>query len=741
MKTILAIFLFIAGIAGAGPLVYEGTEGPGKGRHIVFLAGDHEYRSEESLPALARLLAKHHGFKCTVLFDLDGEGNIIAGEGSNMPGMEALDTADLAVVFLRFQNFPVERMKHFDAYLNRGGPVIGLRTATHAFKTPKDDAFAKYSFDSKVAGYELGFGHQVLGQTWVGHYGQNHRQSTRISIVDAMAQHPILRGVKEVWVQAGCYVGKPTDGDILTTARPLNGMTPDSPVDATKQPQASEWTRTYKSASGKMGRAFTSLYGTPEDLTNEGYRRMIVNSVFWALGQEAAIKPDLNIAFVGPFKPNTFNAAGHARGVKPEMYAGFESPIPANNTTKKPAAPAEKKPALKVEAAPDAPAVKKDQPQAATGKPARFVRIELPGDKRILTLAEVEVISGGMNMARDGKATQSSTHGDAVAARAIDGNKDSDFNKKGQTHTVNVGSTNPWWELDLGQAVEVEKIQIWNRRGFEGRIHGFTLTLLDADRKEVFRAADVPAAESAAIDVKDQGKLAYFNYAGQPAQPAARAQAATAEQKNAQRLPAGAKRVGATAIPSFVGGARGGIGAIPGSVATKIPGFWGKARSMSPAWRIGLPAAAGFGAGSWTGGQVGHQTGEVEGTGRTLQEVANYGQNYMQNNKLKTLGAGFANLFGMQPTPNPLRTPSRADSVRHPQKQFPSSKGNVWFTCIPNLWLLRDTRGTGKADFRQSLHRGFGVRLGYLGHDRPPHSPTPIPVLPVHGAAGAKANS
>src|SRR6476619_3292261 len=118
-----AVNLSLASWTRAEPLVYEGSAGSGKGKHIVFLAGDHEYRSEETLPALARLLAKHQGFKCTVLFDIDQQGNIIAGEGSNMPGLEALKAADLAVVFLRFQNFPAEQMKHFDDYLNRGGPV------------------------------------------------------------------------------------------------------------------------------------------------------------------------------------------------------------------------------------------------------------------------------------------------------------------------------------------------------------------------------------------------------------------------------------------------------------------------------------------------------------------------------------------------------------------------------------------------------------------------------------------
>jgi putative membrane-bound dehydrogenase-like protein len=525
-----------ATFAGAAPLVFQGTDGPGKGRHIVFLAGDHEYRSEESLPAIARLLAKHHGFKCTVLFNIDpATGEIVAGN-SNMPGMEALDSADLAVVFLRFQAFPKEQMQHLDDYLNRGGPVVGLRTATHGFKTGKDDPFAKYSYDSKVAGYELGFGHQVLGQTWVGHYGKNHAQSTRITIVPEKASHPILRGVKDIWVQAGGYVGKPADGDILTMAQPLNGMTPDSPVDATKPPMPSEWTRTYKSGSGKSGRVFTTLYGTSEDITNDGYRRLIANGIFWTLGMEDAIKPDLNIAFVGPFKPNTFGSGAHARGIKPEMYAGFDSQIPANNHTKN----TEAKPAKK-DSAPKgdngdkgargatsgdkkAETANPPEPAAAplvTGKPARFVRIELPGDKRILTLAEVEVISGGRNAAKGGKASQSSTNQGGEAAKAIDGNKSPDWARGGQTHTTNAGSKDPWWEVDLGQALPVETIQIWNRSGFESRLDGFTLTLLDADRNAVFRATKVAAPEVVEIDVRDGGKLNYLTYAGKPGAPPA----------------------------------------------------------------------------------------------------------------------------------------------------------------------------------------------------------------------------
>lgn len=351
LKTLITLALFAAITAlspltaAPEPLVYEGTEGPGKGKHIVFLAGDHEYRSEESLPALARVLAKHHGFKCTVLFNIDPETDTIVAGESNMPGMEALDSADLAVVFLRFQDFSDEQMKPFVEYLERGGPIIGLRTATHAFKIPKDKTYSKYSWDYKGDDYLTGWGHQVLGQSWVGHYGRNHQQSTGIEIVEGKEGHPILRGVKDIWVEAGGYVGKPTDGEILTTAIPLDGMTPDSPEDKTKERQPSEWTRTYKGGNGTEGRVFTSLYGASEDLQNEGYRRMLVNACYWAIGMEDAIKPGSNVDLVGPYKPNTFRNGGHAKGIKPSQYAGYTSQIPAHNDIE-PAKP-KKKPAPK----------------------------------------------------------------------------------------------------------------------------------------------------------------------------------------------------------------------------------------------------------------------------------------------------------------------------------------------------------------------------------------------------------
>jgi type 1 glutamine amidotransferase len=330
MKLILIVLSSLICLSSlpANPLVYEGSSGPGKGTHIVFLASDHEYRTEETCPALARILAKRQGFKCTVLFGVDKDGHIEAGI-SNVPGMEALDDADLLVIFARFLNLPGEQMDHLVAYLERGGPVVGLRTSSHAFKIPAGSPHAKYDFRSKVPGYENGFGHQVLGNTWVGHYGQNHKQGTRIEIVPEQKDHVILSGVADrAFCHAGAYVGKAgPDFTVLTNSQPLVSMDRDADADASKAPMPSTWTRQYAGKDGKKHRVFHSTQGASEDILDADYRRLLINGIFWAAGLEASIKPDLAIEFVGPYQPNTFAFAGHARNVKPADLAGWDSPI------------------------------------------------------------------------------------------------------------------------------------------------------------------------------------------------------------------------------------------------------------------------------------------------------------------------------------------------------------------------------------------------------------------------------
>ncbi|MEM7386551.1 MAG: hypothetical protein AAF514_16550, partial [Verrucomicrobiota bacterium] len=121
------IFRFVCFLAlGAGflplaaqdTLVLEGDEGPGKGKHIVLVSGDEEYRSEESFPMLAKVLSRHHGFKCTVLFAIDKKTGFVNPQtNDHIPGLEALKEADLMLLATRFRNLPEEQLQHILDYV------------------------------------------------------------------------------------------------------------------------------------------------------------------------------------------------------------------------------------------------------------------------------------------------------------------------------------------------------------------------------------------------------------------------------------------------------------------------------------------------------------------------------------------------------------------------------------------------------------------------------------------------
>jgi type 1 glutamine amidotransferase len=333
MAAIVALLAMQAAPAAANPhlVVYQGEKGPGLGKHIVFLAGDHEYRSEETLPALARIMARRYGFTCSVFFTTNPQTGFIEPGSSNIAGLEALRRADLMVVFLRFQDFPDAEMQHIVDYLDRGGPVVGFRTATHAFQIKRPDAkFLKYTWRGGDPQYPGGFGRQILGETWVSHYGTNHKQSSRLLLQPAEADHPILRGVKDVWVQSGGYTADPIAGSrVLALGQILNGMTSDSPPAPDKKEMPVAWYRTYQSASGRSGRVFTTTHGASEDLLNDGFRRISVNALLWAAGLESAITSSNDIDFVGPFQPTTYAFDGYVKNIKPADVAGWDSPIPA----------------------------------------------------------------------------------------------------------------------------------------------------------------------------------------------------------------------------------------------------------------------------------------------------------------------------------------------------------------------------------------------------------------------------
>ena len=304
-------------------VVYEGKRGPGEGKHIVWVSGDEEYRSEEALPALAKTMAVHHGFKCTVLFAINPEtGEIDPNTQTNIPGLHHLETADLMVLFTRFRELPDEQMKYIVDFTNSGKPVLGLRTATHAFSYTRNpnSPYAKYSCDGEV--FSGGYGRQVLGETWISHHGHHGHESTRGLIDEEMVDHPIVRGVNDIWGPTDVYAVTELTGDaqVLVHGQVLSGMKPtDEPKpDTPTMPLA--WVKSYVGEQSFPSRVFCTTMGASVDLESEGLRRLLANACYWCTGLEDSI-PDAGIVdFVGPYQPTYFGFGDFKKGLRPSDY-------------------------------------------------------------------------------------------------------------------------------------------------------------------------------------------------------------------------------------------------------------------------------------------------------------------------------------------------------------------------------------------------------------------------------------
>jgi type 1 glutamine amidotransferase len=334
--SILTLFLCMLVAIGcakeSGPkewLVFEGSNGPGKGKHVVLIAGDEEYRSEEAMPQLAKILSTHHGFKCTVLFSQDPAkpGIVDPNHQTHIPGTEALKSADLMIIGTRFRSLPDEQMKHIEQYLLAGKPVVGMRTATHAFNVKEGSTYEHWDFryDGEKTEWKNGFGELVLGTTWIAHHGWHKKEATRGI---AAGNHELLNGIGEgeIWGQTDVYgVAWPEENDCvpIVMGQVLAGMERDSPAIGPgpyeKVPAYGKhegfhkndpmmpvsWTKSYQLPGGQKGKVFTTTMGASIELLEEGTRRMIVNGIFWCLDlpiPDQGTKVDL----VGSFNPTMF---------------------------------------------------------------------------------------------------------------------------------------------------------------------------------------------------------------------------------------------------------------------------------------------------------------------------------------------------------------------------------------------------------------------------------------------------
>jgi len=297
-------------------IVYNGTEGPGAGTRVLLIAGDEEYRSEEALPQLGRILAYRHGFDCAVLFSQSKDGEINPDERRNIPGLELLDEVDMVVLFTRFRELSDEDMAYFARYLDAGKPLFGIRTATHAFHFP--EGFETSYSDWRWNGPGGGFGGQVLGETWVSHHGHHGKESTRGVVV---ADHPIVRGVEDIWGPTDVYGIRelPDDATVLVEGAVLAGMEPSSlPVESEKNDPRMPIVRVRERETGAgTQRIVCSTIGASVDLLSEDLRRVFVNAVYWGAGLEERIPERSNVTIVGEYAPTMFGFRAYTKGVRP----------------------------------------------------------------------------------------------------------------------------------------------------------------------------------------------------------------------------------------------------------------------------------------------------------------------------------------------------------------------------------------------------------------------------------------
>lgn len=373
---IVIAFLATSGFA-ADFLHLPPKDGKGIGKKIVLVAGDEEYRSEETMPMLGKVLSQRHGFDCTVLFSINPDGGYIDPNfQKNIPGTDALDSADLLIIATRFRQLPPEQLAPFERFLNAGKPVIGFRTATHAF-----------TGDAKSGDFKWAeFGLKILGERWVNHHGQHGKQGTRSVVEPANASHEVLRGVGEIFGKSDVYTVAnldPKRATILLRGAVTVGLDSSSgPIDGEKNnpmmPLAwlNEWTGPNGTAKG---RAFCTTAGAAVDFEDEDLRRLIVNASFHLLGLKVPDRAD--VTPVDPFEPTMFGFIKDAafykqRNLKPADFVLGKSPVTGQPGQEKKEAKSNQPPH-----APNAepPAAKTQRPQQATA-PEKGERVVFLGN-------------------------------------------------------------------------------------------------------------------------------------------------------------------------------------------------------------------------------------------------------------------------------------------------------------------------------------------------------------------------
>jgi hypothetical protein len=260
-------------------------------RRVTFIGADDEYRSEITLPLIADCLLKEatRTIEPTHAFAADPKtGKLDLDRRDHIAGLESLQHAELAVLFMRWRELPAEELRHFQSFFSTGRPVVGLRTSTHMLRIT-DPALA--DFDDELAT-------RLFGQKWISHAGADTRTRVLAPEGDA-AKHPILRGVKGGFTtRSWLYDVEPLPGDctvLLWGEVVREGFGAQAGAEARRQPivWVREATKDTIKPFGSRGTAprrmaFTTL-GHPEDFSHAEVRRLVEQMIVWASGDEGVI--------------------------------------------------------------------------------------------------------------------------------------------------------------------------------------------------------------------------------------------------------------------------------------------------------------------------------------------------------------------------------------------------------------------------------------------------------------------
>lgn len=315
-------------------LTYPGADGPGKGKHIVLIAADQEYRSEQAMPMMAGILSKHHGFDCTVLFGVNDKGEVdptmpvYPQKGKeadfkihNIPGLEHLASADLVIFFHRLLTLPKEQLDLIVNHLDSGKPSIALRTANHGFRG---------NLPYKIDGKDVNFGRDLIGGAFMGHHGRWHADSTRGNIVEELKDHPITRGVSDIWGPSDVYrtykegTGLPKDCTALVWGQPLMGRSPNDKPNTKKVPLPVAWFKNWTTTKGQKARVFNSTMGSARDLQSAGLRRLVINAAYWGMGLESKITKARSVDYVASYSPLASGFNYEKLGVTPKLPKAYQ---------------------------------------------------------------------------------------------------------------------------------------------------------------------------------------------------------------------------------------------------------------------------------------------------------------------------------------------------------------------------------------------------------------------------------